>query len=57
MDCMLRDTFSANLLRKGRTIKDVAALLGNTVAVCEKHYAPWVESRQQALEEAARATW
>src|SRR5579884_947436 len=54
---MLRDTFSVNLLRKGRTIEDVAALLGNTVAVCEKHYAPWVASRQQALEEAVRATW
>jgi integrase/recombinase XerD len=54
---MLRDTFSVNLLRRGRTIEDVAALLGNTVAVCEKHYAPWVESRQQALEDAVKATW
>jgi len=54
---MLRDTFSVNLLRKGRTIEDVAALLGNTVAVCEKHYSPWVQSRQKALEEAVKATW
>lgn len=54
---MLHDTFSVNLLRKGRTIEGVAALLGNTVGVCEKHYAPWVESRQHALEEAVKATW
>ena len=54
---MLRDTFSVNLLRRGRTIEDVAALLGNTVSVCEKHYSPWVGSRQQALEEAVKAAW
>ena len=53
----LRDTFSVNLLRKGRTLEDVAALLGNTVDVCEKHYSPWVQSRQSALEDAVRATW
>src|SRR5215469_7446341 len=52
----LRDTFSVNLLRKGRTLEDVAALLGNTVDVCEKHYSPWVQSRQSALEDAVRAT-
>jgi len=54
---MLRDTFSVNLLRKGRTIEDVAGLLGNTVAVCEKHYSPWVQSRQTAAEDAVRAIW
>jgi hypothetical protein len=32
-------------------------LLGNTVAIVEKHYAPWVASRQIALEAAVRQTW
>jgi hypothetical protein len=27
----------------------VAILLGNTVQVCQKHYAPWVKWRQTAL--------
>ena len=53
----LRDTFSVNLLRRGRTLEDVAALLGNTVDVCQKHYSPWVQSRQSALEDAVRTTW
>lgn len=38
-------------------IETVAALLGNTVKVCEKHYAPWIESRQLALEAAVRQAW
>jgi len=54
---MLRDTFAVNLLRKGTPKETVAALLGNTVAIVEKHYMPWVQSRQIALEDAVRATW
>ncbi len=53
----LRDTFSVSLLEKGVPLETVAALLGNTVKVCEKHYAPWIESRQLALEAAVRETW
>lgn len=53
----LRDTFSVRLLSKGVPIETVAALLGNTVAVCQKHYSPWVEARQSHLEAAVRATW
>ena len=41
-----------SLLEKGVPLETVAALLGNTVKVCEKHYAPWIESRQLALEAA-----
>ena len=35
----------------------VAALLGNSIKVAEKHYAPWVKSRQLALEESVKKTW
>lgn len=54
---MLRDTFSVRLLRKGVPIETVAALLGNTVKVVEKHYNPWVQARQINLEESVRRTW
>jgi integrase len=53
----LRDTFSVRLLLKGVPIETVAALLGNTVKVVEKHYNPWVEARQINLEESVRRTW
>jgi site-specific recombinase XerD len=39
-----RDTFASNLLLKGVSIENVAILLGNTVRVCEKHYAPWIKA-------------
>jgi integrase len=53
----LRDTFSVRLLEKGVPLETVAILLGNTVQVCQKHYAPWVKSRQVKLEEAVKGTW
>lgn len=53
----LRDTFSVSLLNGGVPIETVAVLLGNSVKVVEKHYAPWMESRQKVLEEAVKATW
>ncbi|MGB6690113.1 MAG: site-specific integrase [Terracidiphilus sp.] len=53
----LRDTFSVRLLEKGVPLETVAALLGNTVQVCQKHYAPWVKSRNDVLEESVRLTW
>jgi hypothetical protein len=53
----LRDTFSVRLLEKGVPLETVAVLLGNTMQVCQKHYAPWVKSRQTALEAAVKATW
>ena len=53
----LRDTFSVRLLEKGVPLETVAILLGNTVQVCQKHYAPWVQARQTALEVAVKGTW
>jgi integrase len=52
-----RDTFSTSLLERGASEETVAMLLGTTTAVVRKHYAPWIKSRQIALEAAARATW
>jgi integrase len=37
-----RDTFAVGLLAQGASLFDVAKLLGNTAAVVEKYYAPYV---------------
>ncbi|MPY87559.1 MAG: tyrosine-type recombinase/integrase [Luteitalea sp.] len=52
-----RDTFSCSLLEQGVSDVTVAMLLGNTPAIVQKHYAPWIKSRQVALEAAVRTTW
>ena len=49
---MYRHTMAIELLEKGVTVEQVAAILGNTPAIVYKHYAPWVASRQKALEDA-----
>ena len=54
---MFRTTFAVNLLRNGVSLENVATLLGNTVRIAEKHYAPYVKTRQIALEEAVRKTF
>jgi integrase len=52
-----RTTFAVRLLQKGVPLDAVAALLGNSVRIAERHYAPWVQSRQLALEESVKKTW
>lgn len=54
---MMRDTMAVRLLNLGVSIETVAAILGHSVKVCEKHYAPWVKSRQDALDAAIKKTW
>jgi site-specific recombinase XerD len=51
-----RDTFAVELLLAGVSLEKVAALLGNSVKIVEKHYAPWVAARQDQLEEAVRTS-
>jgi integrase len=54
----LRDTFSVDLLSKGVPLDVVSKLLGHTsIETTEKHYSPWVQARQTALETAVKGTW
>jgi integrase len=53
----LRDTFAISLLLHGVPIERVAVLLGNSVRICERHYSPWVRSRQEQLESDMRNAW
>jgi integrase len=53
-----RDTFAVELLLAGVPIERVSVLLGHqSVRVTEKHYNPWVRSRQEQLEADVRRTW
>jgi site-specific recombinase XerD len=53
-----RDTFAVDLLSKGVSLETVSTLLGHqNIAVTQKHYSPWVKSRQDALEDAVKKTW
>ena len=53
-----RDTFSVALLTKAVPIETVSILLGHaSIAVTNRHYAPFVRARQVALEDAVRQTW
>jgi integrase len=55
---MFRDTFAVDLLSNGVSLENVAALLGHSdIRVTQKHYAPWVKSRQVELEKAVMKTW
>ena len=48
-----RDTFAVSLLEAGVSMENVSALLGHqSIRVTEKHYAPWVKTRQDALDKA-----
>ena len=54
----LRDWFAVSLLERGVDIETVAVLLGHSSsAVTRRHYNPWIQSRQSALEAAVRRTW
>jgi len=54
----LRDSFAVSLLQKGVGLETVSILLGHTsIKTTQKHYAPWVKARQDALDAAVRGTW
>jgi hypothetical protein len=42
---------------KGTSIEDVAELLGNTVEICAKHYAPLAKQRRERLGKIAMRAW
>jgi integrase/recombinase XerD len=53
-----RDTFAVELLLSGVPIERVSVLLGHqSVRITEKHYSPWVRSRQEQLEADVRNAW
>ena len=53
-----RDTFATTLLEKGVSTETVAALLGHSdIRITQKHYSPWIQSRQLNLEESVRKIW
>jgi site-specific recombinase XerD len=53
-----RDTFAVELLLAGVPIERVSILLGHqSVRITEKHYAPWVRSRQEQLEADLAKAW
>jgi integrase/recombinase XerD len=46
-----RDTFAVGLLEKGVTLETASILLGHqNIKITQKHYSPWVKTRQEALE-------
>lgn len=53
-----RDTFAVELLLTGVPIERLAILLGHqSVRITEKHYNPWVRSRQEQLEADIARAW
>jgi len=53
-----RDTFAVELLLAGVPLDRVSILLGHkSVRITERHYSPWVRSRQEQLEADVRKTW
>jgi integrase/recombinase XerD len=53
----LRDTFAVSMLSKGVPMEEVARMLGNSLKVCEKHYAKWAQARQDRLDDLVIGTW
>ena len=52
-----RHTLAADLLMKGASVEDVAAVLGNSPAIVVKHYSQWIPARQQRLDAFMEKTW
>jgi integrase len=52
-----RHTLAADLLTKGVSVEDVAAILGNPPAIVVKHYSQWIKGRQERLDAVVESTW
>jgi integrase len=52
-----RHTFATSLLSKGVPVSEVAAILGNSPRIIEKHYSQWISSRQESVNTAVKGTW
>ena len=51
-----RHTFATQLLSKGVPVSEVAAILGNSPRIIEKHYSQWIHARQDSVNAAVKAT-
>jgi integrase/recombinase XerD len=52
-----RHSLAADLLMKGASVEDVAAILGNSPAIVVKHYSQWIRGRQERLDAFMEKTW
>lgn len=52
-----RHTFATDLLSKGVPLSEVAAILGNSPRIVEKHYSQWIQSRQDSINRAVMTVW
>jgi len=52
-----RHTFATQLLSKGVPVSEVAAILGNSPRIIEKHYSQWIQARQDSVNASVKATW
>ncbi len=53
-----RDTFAVENLLAGVPLERVSVLLDHSsIRITERHYSPWVSSRQEQLEADVRRTW
>lgn len=47
-----------DLLEKGVPLEEVSKLLGHeSVKTTEKHYSPWIQGRQDRLDDIVMASW
>jgi integrase/recombinase XerD len=54
----LRDTFAVDLLSRGVPVEEVSRALGHeSIRTTEKHYAKWVQSRQDRLDDLISRAW
>lgn len=52
-----RHSLAADLLMKGASVEDVAAILGNSPGVVVRHYSQWIKGRQDRLDAFMESTW
>lgn len=52
-----RHTLAADLLMKGASVEDVAAILGNSPEIVIKYYSQWIRGRQERLDSLLEKTW
>ncbi len=53
-----RDTFAVKFLERGKSMESLSKLLGHkSIRITERHYSPWVRSRQEALEADVADVW